>query len=411
MIGSFIEDERAKQFGGCTEVQRFYIQNKHDLRSIKDNEQRQLSRYQQRRKTKKKSKAKVKIVYWSARRKYSPSLTCLPEHVAMLCLNFLTDGDLWRSAHTCSLFYKAFFSLTRAGGKSESKRLVNLAHCGNKFPRVKALNLHMPPTDLLVIQSVCPEKFPSLQVVRVCYLCVQQLPIHSGVTVLHMIGCEFDSRLKFPYKNLRFLSIENSVNEFSAQSALPQLLCLRNLLISWCVVSHKITARRFPKLRFLQIRGNDAQPPFFLPDLEELVLNIPEQLHTQLQNNLRRLKVITNGDVTFLERISEEMYPRLEELEIDLGINQKILDLSLLPSLSRLSHLRIASRGTVDIRSLTGDRFPSLIMIDIDADHVDLTQLSGHPYVSHLVLPSGTETSFITLKKWPNIKVVEENKF
>lgn len=143
-------------------------------------------------------------------------MTCLPEQVALLCLTFLTDGDLWRSANTCSLFYKAFFSLTRAGGKSGSKRLVNLAHRGNKFPRVKALNLHMPPTDLSVIQSVCPEKFPSLQVVRVCYLCVQQLPMHPGVTVLHMIGCEFDFSLKFPYKNLRFLSIENSVNEFSS---------------------------------------------------------------------------------------------------------------------------------------------------------------------------------------------------
>lgn len=189
------------------------------------------------------------------------------------------------------------------------------------------------------------------------------------------------------------------------------MLCLRNLLLSWCVVSHKITARRFPKLRYLQIRGNDAQPRFFLPDLEELILNIPEQIHTQPQKSLKRLKVITNRDVSFLERISEKIYPRLEELEIDLGIKWKILDLSLVPSHMRLSHLRIASRGTVDIRSLTGDRFPSLMMIDIDADHVDLTQLSGHPNVSHLVLPRGTETSLITPKKWPSLKVVQENPF
>jgi len=265
--------------------------------------------------------SKVKTVHWSHRKKSIPSLTCLPEHVALLCLTFLTDGDLWRSANTCRLFYKAFFSLTQAGGKPESQRLVNLAHCGHKFLRVKVLNLHLPPPDLSVILSVDPEKFPSLRVVRICYVCVQQLPMHPGVTVLHMIGCEFDSSLNFPYPNLRFLHIENSVSEFSVKSALPQLLCLRNLLLSWCVVSHKITARRFPKLRRLEIKGNDAQPTFLLPELEELILNIPEQLHTQPQSNLKRLKVITNGDISFLGRISERMYPRLEKLEIDLGIN------------------------------------------------------------------------------------------
>jgi len=407
MIDAFIKDDCAKHAARCTGVQRLYIPP--CLRSIKGNGHCHRSRSQKRRETNKKLRAKVKSVYWSSRRKYSPSLTCLPEHVALLFLTFLTDEDLWRSANTCSLFYKAFFSLTKGDGKLGSKRLVNLAHYGHKFPRVKALNLDRPPKDLSVIQSVGPEKFPSLRVVRVCYLCVQQLPRHPGVTVLHMIGCEFDSSLKFPYKNLLFLSIENSVNEFSAYSRLPQLLYLRSLLLSWCPVSHKITARRFPKLRYLQIRGYDAPPPFFLPDLEELILNIPEQIHTQPQNNLKRLKVITNGDDSFLARISERMYPRLEKLEVDLGIKWKILDLSLLPSHMRLSHLRIASRGTVDIGSLTGDRFPSLMMIDIDADHVDLTQFSGHPYVSHLVVPSGTETSVITPKKWPSIKVVEEN--
>jgi len=50
-------------------------------------------------------------------------------------------------------------------------------------------------------------------------------------------------------------------------------------------------------------------------------------------------------------------------------------------------------------------------MIDIDADHVDLTELSGHPYVSHLVLPNGTETSVITPTKWPSIRIVEENTY
>lgn len=83
----------------------------------------------------------------------------------------------------------------------------------------------------------------------------------------------------------------------------------------------------------------------------------------------------------------------------------------MLPSHVMLSHLRVASRGRVIVGSLTEDRFPSLIMIDIDADQVDLTELSGHPCVSHLVLPYGTKTSVITPERWPSIKIIEENSY
>lgn len=256
--------------------------------------------------------------HWSARKRSRPSLTRLPKDVALFCLTFLSDRDLYRSANTCSLFYKAFFTLTKTGGKSASQRLVNLAHCGHKFPRVKMLNLRMPPSDLSVLLSIDSQKFPALRVVRICYICVQLLPQHQGVTALHMIGGEYDTTQKFPYQNLRFLRIENS--DFSPYSALPQLLNLTTLQLSSCVVSHKITTRRFPKLRNLEIKGYNEQPILCLPGLEELILNVPQQLHTQPQRNLRRLKVITGGDIAFLGRIIENMYPRLEKLEIDLGI-------------------------------------------------------------------------------------------
>lgn len=351
---------------------------------------------------------KVKTARWLPREKSRTSLTGVPEQVALFCLSFLMYGDLWFAANTCSLFYKAFFTLTKAGGKSGSKRLLNLAH---KFPRVKILILHIPPQNLSIMRSIEQEKFPSLRVVRICYICVQHLPIHPGVTALHVIGCEFDASLDFPYPNLQFLRVEKSASEFSAKNALPELLCLRKMMLSWCNVSHKITDRQFPNLRRLMIKGNDAQPNLYIPKLEELILNIPRQLCMQPQVNLRRLKIITDGDLTFLGRISESIYPRLEKLEIDLGIKWQILDLSLLPTHMMLSHLRVASRGRVDVGSLTGDRYPSLIMIDIDADQVDLSQLSGHPNVSHLVVPRGTDTSSIMLQKWPKIKIVENNPY
>lgn len=356
--------ERAKWFSGVRTrtPQRIEIRNRRFLQVFHSQARGEIGN----RPCLQPSRSKTKCTHWCPKSRSKASLTQLPEHVALLCFTFLTNGDLWRSANTCKLFYKAFFTLTKGGGR----KLVKLASLGHRFPRVEVLNLQNPPRSKSEMRSLGQLKFPSLRALRVCYVWVQLLPQHQGVKTLHIVGCRVDSTVQFPYPNLTFLHIEDSLSKFSVANQLPHLLHLQKMVLSYCVVTHKLSAVQFPQLRCLKIKGFGVR--FVLPELEELSLYLPPQkLHPQQQPNLRKLTVVTNGGTPILGRFTETVYPRLEILKINLGIQWQVLTLSALPYHQTLSHLRVTSCGRVNVGSVTREKFPSIAKVDIKADLVD----------------------------------------
>jgi len=344
------------------------------------------------------------------------SLTKIPPDVVFHCLEFLSDSDLWRASTTCHLFHVAFSNLVRGcGSKTESAILVKLATCGYEFSRVKVLNLHFPRAKKWhhkrdYLQYVRPDLFPCLSILKLRYLCVQSLPWHPQVSWLQLLGCEFDGTLPFPYPNLKFLLLEDCPNDISSKNPLPRLCYLKELILKCSVVSQTLTRSTLPYLRRLEMKG-DIVKDIRLPQLEVLSLDIPQHYNLQALPNLRSLTVFKNGDCCFLEMITAEKYPRLRKLELDLGIQWKNVDLSVLKNHNAMSHLRVACRGTVDVSNLTAENYPNLTTVEIDADQVDLSQLPSHDLIENLVVPANTDISVISRHKWPKITTINRKCF
>jgi len=289
---------------------------------------------------------------------------------------------------------------------NESKKLVRLASKGSKFLKVEFLNLEN--IDPKVLQHVNPTMFPALRVLRLRYICPQTLPMHPIVTILHLVNCDFKADIIFPFPNLWLLQLEDCNSEISSSNPLPQLYYLERLILRWSVVSQTLSRRRFPRLKYLHMRGDDVVENIKLPHLEVLIMDLPKNYNFQALPNLRQLTVFKNGDHLFLEKINEERYPKLEKLEIDLGVRWQELDLSLLPPLSNMSYLSIASRGTVDVGSLNVERYPSLSTVYIDSDEVDVSQLPVDHQISKLTVPYNVTNGAIIQLLWPKAIVTEK---
>lgn len=72
-----------------------------------------------------------------------------------------------------------------------------------------------------------------------------------------------------------------------------------------------------------------------------------------------------------------------------------------------MNYLRIASRGTVGVRSLTLERYPSLRTVVIDSDEVDVSQLPADHEIATLTMPYNENKLDIIRLLWPNA-VIEE---
>lgn len=254
-----------------------------------------------------------------------------------------------------------------------------------------------------------PDHFPSLRTLKLRYLCVQLFPKHPKVSWLQLIGCEFDSRLPFPFPNLHFMLLEDCASEISPSNPLPRLRYLQELILKWSAVSHTLSKSTFPHLKRLEMKGEVVEN-IRLPKLEVLSLDLPQHYNFQALPNLRSLTVFKNGDTCFLEMITQEKYPLLQELQLDLGTRWNHLDLSLLPTHRSMNLLRVACMGTVDVRNLTGVNYPNLTTVEIDADEVDLRRLPPHDRIENLVVPFTTDTSLITLHKWPRMRTITTNR-
>lgn len=362
---------------------------------------------------------------WCSQVQWRASLTKVPSQVVLYCLSWLTDEDLYSASTTCHLFHTAFTSYTRGDNlihkafnsctrvekqkmSKKSKLLVRLSSRGHKFPRVEFLNVQFKHAEYYLF--VRPSKFPALRTLMLRYGCVQFMPAHPNVKALYLIGCEFNAHIIFPFPNLQHLHLEDCTSEISSKNPLPKLDQLQNLVVKWSVVSQTLSKRRFPKLKRLVMKGNQVVNKLRLPHLEVLSMDLPMHYDLQALPNLLTLKLSKNGDNSFLERITEEKYPRLQKLVIDLGILWHDLDLSLLPPHSTMTHLRIASRGTVDVQNLTVENYPRLTTVDIDADEVDLTKLPPHHRIATLMVPKSTNTSAINKSDWPNIATINTNR-
>lgn len=288
---------------------------------------------------------------------------------------------------------------------NESRKLVRLSSRGHKFLKVEFLNLHN--VSFKNLQYVNPKMFPALRVLRLRYICPQTLPMHPNVSILYLVNCDFNATIIFPFPNLWLLVLEDCTSEISSSNPLPQLYYLERLILKWSVVSQTLSRRRFPRLKCLEMKGDDVVEKIKLPHLEVLSLDLPRNYNLQGQPNLRHLTVFKNGDHSFLQKINEERYPKLEKLEIDLGVQWQDLDLALLPPLGNMSYLSIASRGTVDVGNLNVERYPSLRTVYIDSDEVDVSQLPADHQISTLTVPYNINNNAIVQLLWPMAIVTE----
>ena len=352
----------------------------------------------------------------------SASLTTIPTDVCNYCFEFLEDKDLRSARWTSSLFLKAFCSRYQGSATptvGQCWSYIILCQLGFKFANVTHLNVQLPYESLL-FRFITMANFPRVTSMILNYVHLGCMPVNSNVRFLTMVGCTFTGKRPrkkerlFPFFNVQDLRIESG-SALSPMCGLPKLQQLRRIVINDTKFTHPITSKRFPRLAHVELRGSETLenfPNFRCPMVQTLTLSHPELFPVRRDNQfffIRHLKLFLTSEffdlVPIMNRLDGFFFPRIETLELDFGVRRFDCDLMFLYPLPTLKTLRINMLGYIDVSSLTDMRFPTLRIIILNGDFVDLDDLPAHSTLRMIMFPLGTNSSRLSDQSdnWPRL--------